>query len=170
MNVFMNIYQSWTIYEWVLIGGSLILIFLLTNLATYLLTKNWSFNKPISMTYLLSAFLYILLIFITQFLPYHTTHLSLIPILVISVIVTMNWVTFISYYNKYKNSKNFSLVKLLKEHKNDTVKNITFLTIAMLPVTIFITDEHLIVIIVIYICSSISMYINTLLSQKFIND
>jgi hypothetical protein len=118
----------------------------------------------------ISAISYTLLTFIAQFLPAPITHLSLIPILIILIIITVNWMTLVSYYHKYKNSKNFSLVELINEQKRDSIRHIIFLTIAMLPVSIFIQNNLLIVFLTIYLVSSISIYLNAVLSQKFIND
>jgi hypothetical protein len=170
MNIFINILQNWTVYEWVLIGRSLISIFLLSNLATYLLTKDWNFNKSLSLTYLICAVVYILIIFIAQFLPVSISHISLIPILVVTLIVTVNWFTLVSYYSKHRKRKGFSLVELLVEHKRDTVRNIVFLTLAILSVLIFLREELFILFSTIYISSVVSMYLNTFLTQKFLND
>jgi hypothetical protein len=170
MNLFINIFNNWTIYEWILIGSSLILTFLLTNLATYLFTKNWQFNKSISLTLMISTITYTLLTFITQFLPIEITSLFLIPILLITVLVITNWITLISYYHKFRNSKSFSLVQLKKEHKKDSVRSVIFLTIAILSVCIFLREELLAIFVITYLSSTISIYISSILVQKFIHD
>jgi hypothetical protein len=170
MNLFINIFNNWTVYEWILIGSSLTLTFLLTNLATYLFTKNWQFNKSISLTLIISAITYTLLTFIAQFLPIEITSLFLIPILLIAALVITNWVTLISYYHKFRNSKSFSLIPLKKEHKRDSVRSIIFLTIAMLSVCIFLREELLAIFVITYLSSTISIYIDSILVQKFIHD
>jgi hypothetical protein len=170
MNLFINIFNNWTVYEYVLLGSSLILIFLLTNLVTYLLTKNWEFNKVISLTFLISSISYILLIFLTTFINIEITHLFLIPILLITVVIVTNWLTLISYYHKFKNSKSFSLMKLKKEHKRDSIRSIIFLTIAILSVSIFLREALLAIFIIAYISSSTSIYISSILIEKFIHD
>lgn len=170
MNIFVSIYRGWTIYEWVLLGSSIILIFLLINLATYLLTKSWEFNKSISLTLLASAILYILILFVGQYFQTVITHLSLIPVLVIPVLLTINWITLISYYGKHKKRKGFSLVELIDEHRRDSIRNIIFLTLAILSVLIFLSGELLFIFLTIYITSALSMYLNTFLTEKFLND
>lgn len=170
MNIFINIYRNWIVYEWLLLGGSLLLILLLSNLGTYLLTKDWRFNKTVSIIYALSALIYMLLISILQFLPIPITHLSTTPILLTTLIVTINWTSFVSYYAKLKNRKNFSITDLLKEQKSDSVRNVVFLTLAMLSVSIFLRDELLIVMLTTYFSSTISIYLSTLLTRKFIDD
>ncbi len=170
MNIFINILQNWTVYEWVLLLSSLILMFLLSNLTTYLLTKDWNFNKSLSLTYVASAIVYILTIFIAQFFPVSITHISLTPILVVTLIVTINWFTLVSYYSKHGNRKGFSLVEIVVEHREDTIRNIVFLTLAILSVLIFLRGELLLLFSTIYISSVVSMYLNTFLTQKFLND
>jgi hypothetical protein len=170
MKLFINIFNNWTVYEWVLIGSSLILIFLLTNLLTYLFTKNWQFNKSISLTLIISATIYILLTSIAQFLPIEITSLFLIPILLITVFVITNWITLISYYHKFRNSKSFSVMQLKKEHKRDSIRGIVFLTIAILSVCIFLRERLLTVFIITYISSTISIYTSSILVQRFIHD
>ena len=168
MNIFINIYKNWTVYEWLLLGGSLLLIFMLSNLATYLLTKDWRFNLPISMTYVISALIYILILFIISFLP--ISHLSTISILLTALLITINWITFISYYKKFKNRKNFLLIDILKEQRKDTIRNIVFLTLAILSIAIFLRGELLFVMLTTYFVTSISMYLSTVLTEKFIHD
>lgn len=157
-------------YEWLLLATSLLLIFLLSNFATYQLTKNRNFNKSISLTYIICAVTYILTIVIAQFFPISISHISLIPILVISLLITVNWLTLISYYSKHKKRKGFSLLELLTEHRKDTIRNIIFLTLAILSVLIFLRGELLLLFSTIYIPSVVSMYLNTFLTQKFLND
>lgn len=170
MNIFINIYRNWTVYEWRLILGSTLLIFLLNNIATYILTKKWKLNISLSLTYIGSALIYTLVILLMQFFPIPLSHMSLIPVLVIALMVSLNWITFISYYHKHKDRKGFSLIELIDEHQSDTIRNIVFLTIAILSVSIFLRGELLLLFINIYITSSLSMYLGTILTRKFIND
>jgi hypothetical protein len=170
MNIFINIFESWTMYEWVLLGGSLILIFLLSNLGTYLLTKDWRFNKSISLTYIICAVVYTLTITVAQFFPVSISYISLIPIPVITLLITINWFTLVSYYSKHRNRKGFSLLELLTEQRKDTIRNIIFLTLAILSVLTFLHGELFLLFSTIYIPSVVSMYLNTFLTQKFLND
>jgi len=170
MNIFINIHTNWTIYEWILLGGTLILIFLLTNLATYLLTKDWRFITPITLTYLMSSSIYILLVFLIHLFLASISSFYLIPILAITFLITINWTTLISYYNKFRNNKNFTMLKLNKEYKKDSIRNIVFLTFAILSVSIFLRNNLLYIFIIIYITSVSSIFINTLLVKRFIHD
>lgn len=157
-------------YEWIMLSASLILIFLLTNLATYLLTKNWMFNLPISITYIVSGLIYILSMFVVQFFSISITHIFLIPILVVPLLITTNWIILISYFFKFKNTKKFSLLTLIQEYKKDSIRNIVFFSFAILAASIFLRDELLIMFIVIYIATSISIFISTLLLERFLHD
>jgi hypothetical protein len=170
MNIFINIYRNWTVYEWCFLGGSLLLIFLLSNLGTYLLTKDWKFNKIVSITYAISALIYIFTIFVLQFLPIPISHLSTTPLLLTVLIVTINWTTFISYYAKFKNRKNFTITELLKEQKRDSIRNIVFLTLAILSTSIFLKGELLTVMFVTFLSCAIPIYLSTLLTRRFIDD
>jgi len=170
MNIFISIYKNWTLYEWIYLVGSVTLLFLLSNLATYYLTKKWKLNLSISLTYLASGLIYTLAIFITQFLPISISHLSLIPVILISTLITINWITLISYYFKHKDRKGFSLVELIDEHKRDSVRNIVFLTLVILSLSIFLTGELVAVFVITYITSSLSMYLSTFLLKKFVHD
>lgn len=170
MNIFINLYNGWTVYEWILLGSSLLLIFILTNLATYLLTKDWEFNKTISLTYPIAAVVYITLVFIAQFFPIPVTHITLIPVFITTVLLAINWSTIITYYSKFKNSKNFSKLELIKEYRRDSIRNIVFFTIAMLAGSIFLRGELLSVFVISYLTTAIGVYINTVLVQRFIHD
>lgn len=170
MNIFINIYENWTLYEWIYLIGSVVLVFLLNNLATYLLTKRWKFNLSISLTYLASVAIYTVAIFIIQIFPVSLSHLSLMPVVVITMIITINWVTFIYYYYKHKKRKGFSLIELIEEHRRDTIRNIIFLTLVILSVSIFLRGELLATFVTTYITSSLSIYLGTILIRKFIHD
>jgi hypothetical protein len=170
MNIFINLYNGWTVYEWILLGSSLLLIFLLSNLATYLLTKDWSFNKVLSLTYPITSVLYIILVFLTQFLPVSMTHVSLIPIFVIPLLVTVNWSTLITYYSKFKDSKSFSKSELFTEYRKDSIRNIVFLTMAVLAASIFLRGELLSIFLISYLVTAFGIYINTVLVQRFVHD
>lgn len=171
MNLFINIYHSKTIYEWLLISSCLLLIYLLMILLTYLLTKKWRFVWPILIAYPVSSFLYILSIFVIQFLPdISITEIYNIPILIITLLLSVNWIAFVTYYAKYKDGKNFSLNQLIKEHTRDTIRNIIFLTVAVLPVSIFLRDSLLMVVIVTYLTTAVTIYINSILIKRFIHD
>jgi hypothetical protein len=171
MNLFLNIYNSKTVYEWILLGSCLFTIYLLTILVTYLLTKKWNFALPILITYPISALLYILSIYIVQLIPnILVTEIFSIPIFIIILLLSVNWITFISYYTKYKNSKKFSLSQLVVENKEDTVRNIIFLTVAVLPVSIFLRNSLLAVVIISYLITSVTIYINSILIKRFVHD
>jgi hypothetical protein len=170
MNIFLDIYKNWTLYEWIFLGSSVILVLLSINLATYYFTKKWRLNLSITLTYIASALIYILSIFGLQFVPVTISHLSLIPVILILVLITINWITLISYYFKHKDRKGFSLLKLIEEHKKDSIRNIVFLTITILSVSIFLRGELLTLFIVTYLSSSISIYLSTFLLKKFIDD
>ena len=170
MNIFLNIYENWTSYEWIYLGGLLISSFLLTNLATYLFTKNWNFNKLISITYGISAVVYIILIFILQFLIDDINHIFSIPIFFIFILITINWFSLIGYYKATFKRKSFSLVKLLTEFKKDSIRNIIILTIAILSVSIFLKEDLLFVFIITYIDTAISIYLSSILTSKLIHD
>jgi len=171
MNIFLNIYNSKTVYEWILLGSCLLTVYLLTILTTYLLTKKWNFVLPILITYPISALLYILSIYIVQFVPnISITEIFTIPIFIITLLLSINWITFISYYAKYKNSKKFSLSQLIVENKEDTVRNIIFLTVSVLPISIFLRNSLLAIVIMSYLTTSVAIYINSILIKKFIHD
>jgi hypothetical protein len=170
MNIFLNIYNNWTVYEWVLTGGLLLLIFLLTNLATYIFTKNWTFNKLISITYAISSIFYIASIFVLNFFIEDIGYIFIIPIFLIYLFITINWLSFIGYYKANSNKKTFSLVKLLTEFKKDSIRNIVILTISILAVSIFLRGDLLYIFIITYIGSSISIYMCSILASKFIHD
>ena len=170
MNIFINIYKGWTVYEWVLLTASVLLIFLLINLFTYLTTKKLQFNISISLTYLTSVLLYIIVLVVSQVLNIEISHISLLAIGIIPFFVTLNWLTLIFYYRKYKGSKNFSQITLIKEYRKDTVRNILFLTLGILSILIFLRGELFVLFISIYIPSVISMYLNTFLNLKLIHD
>ncbi|KUK76615.1 MAG: hypothetical protein XD93_0810 [candidate division WS6 bacterium 34_10] len=170
MNIFIDIYKNWTLYEWIFLGSSVILVLLSINLATYYFTKKWKLNLTITLTYIAPALIYILSIFGLQFVPVTISHISLIPVLLIIVLISINWITLISYYFKHKDRKSFSLLELIKEHKRDSIRNIVFLTITILSVSIFLRGELLILFIITYLSSSISIYLSTFLLKKFIND
>ncbi len=170
MNIFINIYNGWTVYEWILLGASVLLIFLFTNLITYLSTKKLQFNISISLTYLISIVLYIIVLIIAQVFNIEISHISLIAVGIIPFIVTLNWLTLIFYYRKYKDAKSFSEIELMKEYRRDSVRNILFLTQAILSILIFLRGELFILFLSIYIPSAISMYLNTFLNLKLIHD
>jgi hypothetical protein len=170
MNIFINIFNNWTVYEWIYLSLSVGLLFLLTNLATYLLTKRWKLNLTVSLTYISSGLIYILLIFLTQFLLIRISHLSLIPVILIFTLITINWITLISYYYKHRDRKGFSFIELVDEHKRDTVRNIIFLTLTILSVSIFLRGELLTLFIITYLASSPSLFLGTFLLKKFSND
>jgi hypothetical protein len=170
MNIFINIYNGWTVYEWVLLTSSVFLIFFLANLFTYITTKKIQFNISLSITYLISIILYILVLVIAQFLKVEVSHISLLAVGIIPFFVTLNWLTLIFYYRKYKDSKSFSELRLIKEYRKDTVRNIVFLTLGILSILVFLRGELFVLFISIYIPSVISMYLNTFLNLKLIHD
>lgn len=170
MNIFISTYQNWTIYEWILLGTLFLSTFLLTNLVTYSFTKNWSFNKIISITYGISSLVYILLIFLLQFLIDDIGHIFAIPIFLIFILITTNWLSLIGYYKSRRNSKSFSLINLLTEFKKDSIRNIIILTIAILSVSIFLRGDLLFVFIITYIDTAISLYLSSILATKLIHD
>lgn len=170
MNIFINLYNGWTVYEWILLGTLLLSLFLLSNLATYLLTKDWRFNKVLSLTYPIAGFLYIILVFLTQFLSVPVTHLMLIPIFVITLLITVNWSTLITYFSKFKDSKTFSILELTREYRRDSIRNIIFFTMAMLASSIFLRGEILSVFIISYLATTVCIYLNIVLVQRFIHD
>ena len=170
MNIFINIYENWTNYEWTLWGGLLISVFLLVNLVTYLFTKNWSFNKLISITYAISGIIYILLIFILKFLVDDISHIFTIPIFLIFIFITINWLSLTGYYKATCKKKSFSLGKLLTEFKKDSVRNILVLTIAILSISIFLRGDLLFVFIITYIDTAVSVYLSGILAGKLIHD
>ena len=170
MNIFINIYKGWTVYEWVLLTTCVLLIFLLTNLFTYLITKKIQFNISISLTYLLSVVLYIVVLVISNIFNIEVSHFSLISIGIIPFFLTINWLTLIFYYRKYRDSKSFSEIDLIKEFRRDTVRNILFLTLGVLSILIFLRGELFVLFISIYIPSVISIYLNTFLNLKLIHD
>jgi hypothetical protein len=170
MRIFIDIYNSWTVYEWIYLGSSLAILFLLINFGTYFLTRKWKLNLSISLTLVASAVIFILGILVTQFLSLPLSHLSLIPVLLILTLITANWVTLISYYFKHKERKGFSLIELIDEHRMDTIRHIIFLTLVILAVSIFLRGELLTVFIITYVASSLSMYLSTFLLKKFVHD
>jgi len=170
MNIFISIFQNWTIYEWVLLGGLFISAFLLTNLATYSFTKKWSLNILISITYGISSVIYILLIFLLKFLVDDIGHIFTIPIFLIFILIMTNWFSLIGYYKARFNSKSFSLVKLLLEFQKDSIRNIIILTIAMLSVSIFLRGDLLFIFIITYIDTSLSIFLSSILANKLIHD
>jgi len=170
MNIFINIYENWTTYEWVLLGGILISTFLLTNLVTYFFTRNWNLNKLLSITYGISSIIYILLIFILQFLVDNIGHIFIIPVFLIFLLVITNWFSLIGYYNAKYNSKSFSLIKLITEFQKDSIRNIIILTIAILSVSIFLRGDLLFIFIITYLDTAISIYLTGILANKLIHD
>lgn len=170
MNFFLDIYRGWTTYEWLLLGSSLLLTFVFTNFITYYLTKNWKFNITISITYLSAILTYISSLIILVLVGTSISHLSLIPTLIVLTVITLNWITFISYYYKYHSVKKFSLLKLIQEYKRDSIRNIIFLSLIILSVTIFIRGEILIILIITFISSILPILLSTLLLDRFSND
>jgi hypothetical protein len=157
-------------YEWVLTGGLLLLTFILVTLVTYVFTKNWTFNKLLSITYVGSSLLYIILIFVLSLFIENISYIFIIPLFLIFILTTINWLPFIGYYKANSKSKSFSLAKLLEEFKKDSIRNIIILTIAIIAISIFLRGDLLYIFIITYIDTSLSIYLCTILAGKFIHD
>jgi hypothetical protein len=171
MNIFLNIYNNWSIYEWIMIGSTFLSIFLISNSITYLLTKNFKYCISLSLTYLISAILTVIGISIyTLIFSISISNISLLSPLITTILIVANWFSLIGFYIKYKNKKNFSLTKLFKEYKKDSIRIIIFITLSILSVSIFLTNEHLTMLLTTLFASTISIYINTVLIRKLIND
>ena len=171
MNIFFNIYNGWSTYEWIMVGGSILSVFLITNSLTYLLTRNVKFCIPLSLTYTISILLTIVTILIyTLFPSVGVSNISLISILISMSIITLNWFSFIGFYIKTKGSKKFSLMKIFKEYRGDSTRVILFTTLSVLSLSILLSGELLAMLISTVLVSSISIYLNTVLVRKFIHD
>ncbi len=171
MNIFLNIFNGWTTYEWTMIGGALLSIFLLSNITTYFLTRKIKFCIPLSLTFLSSALLTILFISIFFFLFNITvSNISLISVLITTCLIIMNWLSFIGFYIKTKDYKTFSTTTLLNEYKGDSIRLILFIVFSILAVSMFLTGEYLAMLISTLFVSSISIYLNIVLVKKFLND
>jgi diacylglycerol kinase len=71
---------------------------------------------------------------------------------------------------KYRNSKKFSLDILVKEYRRDSIRNIVFLTVAMLAASIFLNNELIAIFLITYFVFGVSIIINTELVKRFIHD
>ena len=170
MNIFLNIYNNWTVYEWILTGSLLLLTFLLANLVTYVFTQNWTFNKLLSITYVLSSTLYIISVFVCSLFIQDLSYIFIIPIFLIIIFITINWTSFIGFYKTNSKNKSFSLGKILEEFKKDSIRNIIMLTIAILAISIFLRGNLLYLLIITYITTSLSIYASSMLASKLIHD
>lgn len=171
MNIFINIYNGWTLYEWTMVGGSLLSIFLLTNLTTYFLTRKIQFSIPFSLTFLSSILATILSIFIyTSLFNIAVSNISLISILITTCLIITNWFSFIGFYIRTRNHKTFSITRLFNEYRGDSIRLIIFITLSILAVSMFLTGEYLAMLISTLLISTLSIYLNTILVRRFIND
>lgn len=171
MNIINNILNSWSIYEWSLILGSLLSIFLITNSVTYYLTRNFRYLLSLSLTYVVSGLLLIISLFIFVFLfDWEVSNLSFLSVIFITLIININWFSLIGFYNKHKDSKKFSLVSLFKEYRKDSIRISIFLLIISLSVLIFLKGETLYTVSIATLVSIVSIYCNTVFTRNLIND
>ncbi|MCD4811941.1 hypothetical protein K8R14_05110 [bacterium] len=171
MSIFINIYNGWTLYEWTMVGGSLLSIFILINLTTYFLTRKIKFSLPISLTFLSSLLLIIFSVFIyTSLFHIEVSNISLISILITTCLITVNWFSFIGFYIRTRDYKKFSITQLFNEYRGDSIRLIIFITLSILAVSVFLTGEYLAMLVSTLLISTLSIYLNTILVRRFIND
>jgi hypothetical protein len=171
MNIFANVINNWSTYEWVMILGSLLSIFLISNSVTYFLTKNLKYCIPLTLTYINASVLSVLLYFLTSLIfKLDITNLTLLSVLVITVFININWFAFVGYFVKHKDNKNFSLVELFTEYSKDTIRLIIFLLLLIAAICVFLTPSYLPNVIITAVVSGVAMYANTIFVRKFIND
>lgn len=135
MEIFTNLWNSWTSYEKILLGILLLIILLAIPALVWIFTKNKRFALVSLFSILISGFLVCITFLIANlaFKVEVTDIFKVVPFVTIFV-VTLNIGTAVGYFMQNYKRKDFSILEIKKEMKNDTIRlslSITLLLVAV---------------------------------------
>ena len=135
MEIFTNLWNSWTSYEKLLLGILLLIILLVIPALVWIFTKNKRFSLVSLFSILISGFL-VCITFLIANLAFKleiTDIFKVVPFITVFA-VTLNIGTAVGYFMQNHKRKDFSVLEIKKETKNDTIRlslSITLLLVAV---------------------------------------
>lgn len=142
MNLLINLWTNWTVYEKVREGVFLLLIFALTILAIYYATKEMKIVILSALSLIFAALINVLgILLVNIFLEINITEIfRLIPVIT-SILLISNLGLLAGYYISKRHRKNFTFDLLRAEYQADTVKQTIFLVLLALSMFLFVSTQ-----------------------------
>jgi hypothetical protein len=142
MNLFINLWNSWSTYEIVQESFLMFSIFALCIFTIYFISRNKHIVILSALAFVIAAVLNILgIIMVGIIFDLQITEIfRLVPILT-SILVVSNLGTLVGFYNEKKDSKGFKIEDIRYEYFADTTKQTIFLLLLATSMLLFVSIQ-----------------------------
>jgi len=169
MEIFLNVWNNWSIYEKTSISLILGISLIFLIVSVYFLTKDKMLAIWVSLSLLSSALITVLILWLLNII-FDITIVSVfifVPFIVLFVNI-LSLGTSIGYYMDHKKDKNFEIVNLKKEFLRDSFQLTVFIFLMFCSLSVFLSSIFLILILVSGGISISVVWINYLLMYKLV--
>ncbi len=168
MEIFTNLWNSWTSYEKLLLSALLLIILLVIPALVWIFTKNKRFSLISLLSILISGILVCVTFFVADlaFKLEITDIFKVVPFVTIFAL-TLNIGTAVGYFMRNRKRKDFSILEIKQEMKNDTIR--LSLSLTLLLVAVAVLSPSLIIPLLIALGDSLAtLWISYILVYKLI--
>lgn len=161
MEIFLNVWNNWSLYQKVTTAILLVLLFLIITLSVKFVTKSKQYTIFTVISLIVSALLIIAsLVFVNVVFDTTITYMYMLTPIIVLIINLFNISSSVGFYIKNKKQKTLDIDRLKKEFLMDTVH----LTVLLIPIfsafCIFVTEPLLTLIVLTMLVSIAVLWIN----------
>ena len=144
MNIFLDFWINWTIYEKILTAIVILLVFLIIGFGVRILTKNNTLSLVAMLSNaVLGVLTLIILWFVNEVFGITLTAEYLIIPTVVLVFNILDISTFVTYYIENQHKKDFDLNDIKREFVKDTINFTIFITLFTSVLLVFLKEDIL---------------------------